>query len=450
MTTKRNDNKIVKSSDRKTNGNQGARTKKRVLSADMVRAIYAERSTKEGYKSLESVVVANRYGISSKTVRDIWNHRTWVDVTKPLWNCEDMNPSAASKQNDMKDAEMRELLSQSESKLSKQKTSELVPGVDQDASSTVHEKRSNSISPFNISEDSDVNKSMRESSEERTVQSFLNLESDSNSGSSASVCSSHRKDSGGKIDRYLLRSAKRKSSPDNQEGSGLQESDLQSSSSDIKSSQSGSFSSHQSKAPEQPINSSSGEGKVKSTRRKGGTSQFKDQEARTMRDGSWPESLSVSGGSSDGDASSNGQSADSTVETNVLMASNTASSTSSDERVRAASASASASASGGEGSSTRSGRKLSNLKSAGAGKRSDSDDSPGWINRLGADEIQCYMLNETSSDEYGTKLWLGRGVWDRGGHGRERGRGREKEGKGEGKRGNNGRMKQGSTEAGVD
>ncbi len=32
-----------------------------------------------------SRLVAERYGVSPKTVRDIWNHKTWVLVTKGLY-----------------------------------------------------------------------------------------------------------------------------------------------------------------------------------------------------------------------------------------------------------------------------------------------------------------------------------------------------------------------------
>lgn len=33
----------------------------------------------------QSVQVSERFGVSPKTVRDIWNHRTWAYVTFPLW-----------------------------------------------------------------------------------------------------------------------------------------------------------------------------------------------------------------------------------------------------------------------------------------------------------------------------------------------------------------------------
>uniref|UniRef100_A0A7S0VM98 Uncharacterized protein n=1 Tax=Hemiselmis tepida TaxID=464990 RepID=A0A7S0VM98_9CRYP len=33
-----------------------------------------------------SMDVAEQYGVSPKTVRDVWNRKTWVKVTKPLWH----------------------------------------------------------------------------------------------------------------------------------------------------------------------------------------------------------------------------------------------------------------------------------------------------------------------------------------------------------------------------
>ena len=33
----------------------------------------------------ESGKVAKKYGVSPKTVRDIWNHKSWVNATEHLW-----------------------------------------------------------------------------------------------------------------------------------------------------------------------------------------------------------------------------------------------------------------------------------------------------------------------------------------------------------------------------
>ncbi len=37
-------------------------------------------------ESARSTEVAERFGISAKTVRDIWNRLTWIDATQTLWN----------------------------------------------------------------------------------------------------------------------------------------------------------------------------------------------------------------------------------------------------------------------------------------------------------------------------------------------------------------------------
>ena len=36
----------------------------------------------------QSEPVSKLFGVSSRTVRDIWNRRTWVFATKHLWACE--------------------------------------------------------------------------------------------------------------------------------------------------------------------------------------------------------------------------------------------------------------------------------------------------------------------------------------------------------------------------
>ncbi len=34
----------------------------------------------------KSAKLSAKYGVSAKTIRDIWNRRTWTDATSPLWN----------------------------------------------------------------------------------------------------------------------------------------------------------------------------------------------------------------------------------------------------------------------------------------------------------------------------------------------------------------------------
>ena len=39
-------------------------------------------------ESARSRIVAARYGISAKSVRDIWNRKSWIAATEPLWTDE--------------------------------------------------------------------------------------------------------------------------------------------------------------------------------------------------------------------------------------------------------------------------------------------------------------------------------------------------------------------------
>mmetsp|Transcript_45553 Transcript_45553/g.143075 ORF Transcript_45553/g.143075 Transcript_45553/m.143075 type:complete len:407 (-) Transcript_45553:60-1280(-) len=63
--------------------------KKRILNAELAFKIYSEKISGLGHKTVESCFVGRRYGISSKTVRDIWDRRTWTQATKSLWTPEE-------------------------------------------------------------------------------------------------------------------------------------------------------------------------------------------------------------------------------------------------------------------------------------------------------------------------------------------------------------------------
>eukprot|EP00960_Hanusia_phi_P040069 754228-Hanusia_phi.AAC.3 len=57
----------------------------KIMNSQIAFEIYnAKRYVLEN-KSLESSLVAAKYGISSKTVRDIWDRRTWAEATIELW-----------------------------------------------------------------------------------------------------------------------------------------------------------------------------------------------------------------------------------------------------------------------------------------------------------------------------------------------------------------------------
>eukprot|EP00960_Hanusia_phi_P069665 767139-Hanusia_phi.AAC.5 len=71
--------------------NDDQNIRKRALNPQLAADIFAQRSFKPGYASVESNFVARKYGISSKTVRDIWSRRTWIEATRPLWTAEEQD-----------------------------------------------------------------------------------------------------------------------------------------------------------------------------------------------------------------------------------------------------------------------------------------------------------------------------------------------------------------------
>lgn len=62
-----------------------------VITRDEAREIYLMQEEYAG----TSDVVGEMYGIAPKTVRDIWNRRTWVRATKPVWS--QCRPPAAAR-----------------------------------------------------------------------------------------------------------------------------------------------------------------------------------------------------------------------------------------------------------------------------------------------------------------------------------------------------------------
>eukprot|EP00291_Cryptomonas_curvata_P013449 CAMPEP_0172184708 /NCGR_PEP_ID=MMETSP1050-20130122/19733_1 /TAXON_ID=233186 /ORGANISM="Cryptomonas curvata, Strain CCAP979/52" /LENGTH=262 /DNA_ID=CAMNT_0012858551 /DNA_START=163 /DNA_END=948 /DNA_ORIENTATION=+ len=63
-----------------------------ILTADQARNIYLLRSasTAEGPAATsvsgKSSLVAELFGVSPKTIRDVWNRKTWTQVTRSLWS----------------------------------------------------------------------------------------------------------------------------------------------------------------------------------------------------------------------------------------------------------------------------------------------------------------------------------------------------------------------------
>uniref|UniRef100_A0A7S0LTU1 Uncharacterized protein n=1 Tax=Cryptomonas curvata TaxID=233186 RepID=A0A7S0LTU1_9CRYP len=78
-------------------------SRKVVLTPKLAREIYAEKLRILTPKDLQhcvkplnllrgqSVSVANRYNVSAKTIRDIWNRKTWIFDTSCLWHYEDVD-----------------------------------------------------------------------------------------------------------------------------------------------------------------------------------------------------------------------------------------------------------------------------------------------------------------------------------------------------------------------
>ncbi len=72
-----------------------------ILTPDLAREIYARKLALIEPKGLNSCVdsstllkgrsgpIANIYNVSAKTVRDIWNHKTWSFTTADMWLAEE-------------------------------------------------------------------------------------------------------------------------------------------------------------------------------------------------------------------------------------------------------------------------------------------------------------------------------------------------------------------------
>ena len=60
-----------------------------VLSRDTIVEIYKLRSNDKKFKTAASASVGLKYGVTAKAIRDIWNRRTWWNVTEALWTEEE-------------------------------------------------------------------------------------------------------------------------------------------------------------------------------------------------------------------------------------------------------------------------------------------------------------------------------------------------------------------------
>ena len=58
-----------------------------VLTSNDARAIYEVKHN--GKHRDDASTLAQKYGVTAKTVRDIWTHRTWVKATAPSWSLDE-------------------------------------------------------------------------------------------------------------------------------------------------------------------------------------------------------------------------------------------------------------------------------------------------------------------------------------------------------------------------
>ncbi|EKX44122.1 hypothetical protein GUITHDRAFT_153064 [Guillardia theta CCMP2712] len=68
-------------------GDSRQKDKRAVISEEIAVEIFAKRkiSFSSKQKSAHSSLVAAQHGVSPKSVRDVWDRRTWVKATMPLW-----------------------------------------------------------------------------------------------------------------------------------------------------------------------------------------------------------------------------------------------------------------------------------------------------------------------------------------------------------------------------
>ena len=65
-----------------------------ILTAEEATAIFLARNERSGRRDMVAKRLAHRFGVAPRTVRDIWNLRTWVETTRPLWSSADVARAA--------------------------------------------------------------------------------------------------------------------------------------------------------------------------------------------------------------------------------------------------------------------------------------------------------------------------------------------------------------------
>ena len=61
-----------------------------ILTAEEAIEIFLARKERSGRRDMLATRLANQFGVAPRTVRDIWNLRTWVETTRPLWSSADV------------------------------------------------------------------------------------------------------------------------------------------------------------------------------------------------------------------------------------------------------------------------------------------------------------------------------------------------------------------------
>ena len=61
-----------------------------ILTAEEAITIFVARKERSGRRDQVARNLACQFGVAPRTVRDIWNLRTWADTTRPLWSSADV------------------------------------------------------------------------------------------------------------------------------------------------------------------------------------------------------------------------------------------------------------------------------------------------------------------------------------------------------------------------
>jgi hypothetical protein len=69
----------------------------RILTEEEVTTIFQARLERSGRRSQLASRLAATFGVAPRTVRDIWNLRTWVKTTRPLWSNADLQREASNR-----------------------------------------------------------------------------------------------------------------------------------------------------------------------------------------------------------------------------------------------------------------------------------------------------------------------------------------------------------------